>query len=266
VGDFDGDGIDDVFVGTGATWWYSSSGVAEWRHLNRMPEHASALRFGDFDGDGRTDVATIHGGLVDVSWAGISPWQSVNAAAWSIDDLAVGDFDGDHRADLFLATGASWFVAPHAEGNWQYYATSSYRTPELRFGDFDADGKTDVFGVTDGQWQYVPGGTASWVPLRTALTSSVAGLVVADFDGDGYADIGRKTTGGFLSVATWQYAARGWGGFVTLRTTDDELVGQPVGKFDGDKKADVLVWGDRHFRIASGARSPVVTWSTQDMN
>lgn len=259
VADFDGDGVEDVFVGTGATWWYSSAGAAEWRFLNRMPEHASALRFGDFDGDGRADVATIHDGLVDVSWAGISPWQSVNAAAWSVDDLAVGDFDGDHRADLFLTTGASWFVAPHADGSWQPYAALGLRTSELRFGDFDADGKTDVFGVLENQWQYVPGGTSSWVPLRTALTSSVAGLVVADFDGDGYADVGRK------SGSTWQYAARGWGGFVTLRNTSDPLVGQPIGRFDGDKKADVLLWGDRHFRIASRARDPVVTWSTQDM-
>jgi hypothetical protein len=259
VGDFDGDDIDDVFVGTGATWWYSSGGVAEWRLLNRMPEHASELRFGDFDGDGRSDVVTIHNGLVDVSWAGVSPWQSVNAAAWSVDDLAVGDFDGDHLADLFLATGTTWFVAPHANGSWQSYATSSFRTWDLRFGDFDADGKTDVFGVTDNQWQYVPGGTASWVPLRTALTRNVVGLVVADFDGDGYADIGRK------SGSTWQYAARGWGGFVTLRNTSDPLVGQPIGRFDAGNKADVLVWGDRHFRIASGARDPVVTWSRQDM-
>ena len=31
VGDFDGDGIDDVFVGTGLAWYFSSGGQAEWR-------------------------------------------------------------------------------------------------------------------------------------------------------------------------------------------------------------------------------------------
>jgi len=34
VGDFDGDGADDLFVVTGAGWYYSSAGQAEWRFLS----------------------------------------------------------------------------------------------------------------------------------------------------------------------------------------------------------------------------------------
>jgi len=59
VGDFDGDSLDDIFVGTGVAWYFSSGGRAEWRFLNRMPEHASELLFGDFDGDGRTDIMAL---------------------------------------------------------------------------------------------------------------------------------------------------------------------------------------------------------------
>jgi hypothetical protein len=55
VGDFDGDGIADVFVGTGQVWYFSSGGQAEWRFLNRMPERASALLFGDLE------VIAVHG-------------------------------------------------------------------------------------------------------------------------------------------------------------------------------------------------------------
>ena len=78
VGDFDGDGVDDIFVGTGVAWYFSSGGRAEWRFLNRMPERASELLFGDFDGDGRTYVMALHSGVIDVSWAGGSRWQSIN--------------------------------------------------------------------------------------------------------------------------------------------------------------------------------------------
>ena len=99
VGDFDGDGVDDIFVGTGVAWYFSSGGRAEWRFLNRMPERASELLFGDFDGDGRTDVMALHNGVIDVSWAGGSRWQSINVTAWSLSDLAVGDFDGDGNDD-----------------------------------------------------------------------------------------------------------------------------------------------------------------------
>src|SRR5262249_43144418 len=35
VGDFDGDGVDDLFLGTGAGWWFSAGGKTEWRFLNR---------------------------------------------------------------------------------------------------------------------------------------------------------------------------------------------------------------------------------------
>ncbi len=30
VGDFDGDGKDDLFLATGAAWYYSSAGISEW--------------------------------------------------------------------------------------------------------------------------------------------------------------------------------------------------------------------------------------------
>jgi hypothetical protein len=34
VGDFDGDGADDLFLATGAAWYYSPAGRAEWRFLS----------------------------------------------------------------------------------------------------------------------------------------------------------------------------------------------------------------------------------------
>ncbi|HKV77591.1 MAG TPA: hypothetical protein VJP02_05610 [Candidatus Sulfotelmatobacter sp.] len=69
--------IDDVFVGTGAAWYFSSGARSEWRFLNRMPEHASELLFGDFDGDGRTDVIALHAGNIDISWGALSSWQTI---------------------------------------------------------------------------------------------------------------------------------------------------------------------------------------------
>ena len=56
VGDFDGDGKDDVFLATGAAWYYSPGGNAEWRFLSAKSETADTLLIGDFDSDGRADV------------------------------------------------------------------------------------------------------------------------------------------------------------------------------------------------------------------
>jgi FG-GAP-like repeat len=267
VGDFDGDGIDDVFVGTGAGWYFSSGGQAEWRFLNRMLEHAKDLRFGDFDGDGRIDVLALHGRNLDVSWAGISPWQTINTVSRALSnvamsDLAIGDFNGDHNADIFLATGKEWLYAPGGK-NWLHFADSGYRTSDLRFGDFTGDGKTDVFGVVSNQWQIVRGGGDTWEPLRNALMPSVAGLVVADFDGDGFADVVNGT-----HCCSWRYSRRGRANWETLRAfaASEPLERQPVGRFDGNISADILLWnGDGHFDYAPAARDPVRPLSRQVM-
>jgi hypothetical protein len=261
VGDFDGDRIDDVFLSTGATWWFSSGGQAEWRLLNRMPESVRDLRFGDFDGDGRTDVLAIHGARLDVSWAGTSPWTLTAARGVTVADVAVADFDGDGRADIFAADGTEWTYAS-AGRTWTHLAWSTRRASQLRFGDFTTDGRADVLFVAANQWQIVRGGgTGASEPLRPALTPTVDGLVVADFDGDHFADVAAGIAG------TWSYSSAGRGDFVGLRPASQgqDIAALPVGRFDGDARADVLVWSGRHLAIASGAREPVTTLSRQQM-
>jgi hypothetical protein len=67
--------------------------------------------------------------------------------------------------------------------------------------------------------------------------------------------------------STWRSATGGRGTFVTLRPSsqDQDIAALPVGRFDGDARADVLVWSGCHFAIASGARDPVTTLSRQQM-
>jgi hypothetical protein len=265
VGDFDGDGIDDVFVGSGAVWYFSSGGQAEWRFLNRMPEKASDLRFGDFDADRRTDVLTVHNGEVQVSWAGGSPWQSVNVVALPLADLAVGDFNGDRQSDLFLATGAGWFVAPGAR-NWAPYSAQPYRTSTIRFGDLTGDGKTDVVAVVGGRWRILTrhSGVEEWINLHPSLSGFLGGVVAFDFTGDGKADLARSQTDG------WWMSSAGMTSWTKLRSTPDDaypdLKDMPVGRFyDGNATADVVIGSGVYFDYASGGRDPVARLSRQAM-
>src|SRR5262249_14738494 len=78
VGDFDGDGQDDLFLATGNSWLYSPGGQREWRYLNSAPDTIDQLLFGDFDGDGRTDVVAMRNGKLFVSWGGISAFDPLN--------------------------------------------------------------------------------------------------------------------------------------------------------------------------------------------
>ncbi len=56
VCDFDGDGLNDTFMATGATWWFSSGGDRPWVFLNTSTKRRAEVTLGHFDGDNRCDV------------------------------------------------------------------------------------------------------------------------------------------------------------------------------------------------------------------
>jgi len=55
--DFDGDGVDDAFMATGATWWFSSGGQKPWTFLRASASRFAEVNLSDFDGDSLCDVA-----------------------------------------------------------------------------------------------------------------------------------------------------------------------------------------------------------------
>jgi FG-GAP-like repeat len=263
VGDFDGDGKDDLLLATGNAWYYSSMGITEWRFLNDMTDRAVNLMFGDFDGDGRTDVFTQHGRDWLVSWGGISNWQKINESDAPMSDLAIGDFDGDHRADVFYANGKEWLVSYGGVGPFKLFDTSSFRISDLRFGDFNGDGKTDVFGVANGAWSVTYGGTVNWAKLRSRLTDSVASLIVADFDGDGQADIIRQRTD---QPPGWEISHNGIGNWAPLWPASLQVTSiEAVGRFDNAAGTDALHWRGKLLDIFSAGSIAARQQSRQDL-
>jgi hypothetical protein len=259
VGDFDGDGKDDLFLATGAAWYYAPAGRAEWRYLNARTEKLANLLLGDFDGDGRTDVFTTQGRNWMVSWGGASPWEKVNASGASLTNFAVGDFDGDRRADIFYADGQAWYVSSGATAPFKLFDTSSFGVADLRFGDFNGDGKTDVFSVANGAWSVTYGGTVNWSILRSRLTDNVKNLVVADFNGDGKADVAQAAC---PLVCNWQVSYSGTGGWTPLNNLSPFAA---VGHFDNNKGADVLLWTSQNYlNISSAGTGVIQRYSNQD--
>jgi hypothetical protein len=228
----------------------------------------------------------MHGGKLVVSWGGISDWEILNAApcpdpsvVCTIADMAVGRFfahsPGDARDDIFYASGptpnvpsGAWYLSYGGSAPFNLANTSSFRRKDLRFGDFDGDGITDVFAAVSGTWSYSRSATGSWadgVLQDPAPTPTVVGLVVADFNGDGLADVGTSCGHGCWKISlagTQSWAATNFGSF--------DLVNGGVGHFaqtncGSAPGADLLVWNGNEFSVVRCGAESAFQISTQDM-
>jgi hypothetical protein len=195
VCDFDGDGIDDLFLATGATWWFSSSGEYQWSFLNAKTERFENLRLGYFDDDNRCDVLAERDGEWVISSGGISDWISLGAFDKPLKDVWFGRFDPrviDDRPGVTRRTthawwrkdDGQWFVTPLSHKDWQPVQSSGFPMKALRFGDFTGHGNTDVLAVEEGRWAISESATGGWSRLNEKLNDPVENLFIANMDPD----------------------------------------------------------------------------------
>lgn len=251
VGDFDGDGRDDLFLATGAAFYYSSAGTTEWRFLRSAAEKLDELLLGDFNGDKRTDIVKKSGtsNVLVISWGGLSSFvDRLNEYPGAIDSLVVGDFTGDERADLFYTDRTRWYVADGGNGEFTWFNSSNYALNSLRFGDFNGDGKTDVFGIVSGDWRVKYYAHSDWARLRSALETSISKIVIADFDGDGYADVATSVINSYRLDYRWRVSHSGTGDFGNMGTLFTSISAVPaLGRFDQQPGIDAAFWHEKPF-------------------
>lgn len=196
VCDFDGDRIDDLFLATGATWWFSSAGEFHWTYLNAKKERLDQVRLGYFDGDRRCDVLTERDGLWVISSGGSEDWKPFGAFGAPLADVKFGRFDPnerDHRPGATRRTTHAFRRAPDGQWSvtrlssptdWKPVQSSDFPMTQLRFGDFTGDGVTDVFAVESGRWAISESATGSWSRLNSSLGDAVENLFIANMDAD----------------------------------------------------------------------------------
>lgn len=264
TGDFNHDGIADLALLGGPSWWTLpvafGNGDGTFRVSNAgLPgdfatsaQYATQAVAGDFNHDGRSDIALFGGpgwGSIPVAFSnGDGTFSVVNypradfatyARAYGAQVVA-GDFNNDHYDDLAVVGGNGWTSIAVAFSNGD--------------GTFATTNKPNA---TFAGWAQT--GLSPW----TRQVQAVAG----DFDGDGDADIAlvggsgwgsipvafSDRTGGFsitnngvAHFATW--ADRAWNAGVKVVSGD----------FDGDGKTDLALtggpdWITVSFAISAGS-------------
>lgn len=201
--DFDGDGIDDLFLATGTTWWFSSSAQFHWTFLNTSSKRTKELRFGYFDDDDRCDVVTESGpGRWLISSGGTAPWKPFEqvwlpepmGGLWKpLKDVQFGRFDPNDQSHSRRTTHAFWRndngerrikILSDPTSDWEYIGGSPYALKDLLFGDFTGDGVTDVLAVDNGHWAISESARKKWQPHNPFVKDPVRGLFVANMDSD----------------------------------------------------------------------------------
>jgi hypothetical protein len=211
AGDVDGDGTGDFVVtapsngGAGAAHLISGATRAILATFHGSPGAGmfglgatSASPVGDVDGDGRTDFAFgyVNRGALDVfsGASGARLYRLGPAIEFLQAACPVGDLDGDGRGDFVAYVQVNsvtqlWAIRGVDGSMIRAVSTqTSSDGPILEVGDLTGDGQTEV--AVCGTWLeiYDPRPARRLVRVRTPLLS-VVDAEVADWDGDGSADV-----------------------------------------------------------------------------
>ncbi|PTB85047.1 hypothetical protein C9988_02810 [Pseudidiomarina aestuarii] len=212
VGDYDGDGISDLIMRRPSTsmWYINTSSDPGPRG-----DYIQRIRFGlqaedvpfvaDFDGDGRDDIGVYRSATR--TWYLRTPSdpglrgdfiQRITFPVDVYEQPFVGDFDGDGRFDVGLIQSNTGETLIYFSVYKEFYGTYGFTLEKGDIfvpADYDGDGITDYAYRRPSQhlW-YIKGsiGAKHFSGTRTEITFGLNEEdipIVADYDGDGLADI-----------------------------------------------------------------------------
>ncbi|HET6201351.1 MAG TPA: FG-GAP-like repeat-containing protein [Planctomycetota bacterium] len=280
LGDVDGDGDLDAFVGNGfqqnRLYLNGGTGVFTDVTATNLPspiQGTRAVALGDVDGDGDLDA---FGG--NASGQGQQDRLFLNGGAGVFTDVtatnlpalpdetravALGDVDGDGDLDAFVGNGVFFPASKNRlylnGGTGVFTDVTATNLPALlddtravALGDMDGDGDLDVF-VGNYQQQNrldLNVGTGVFTDVTATnlpgLLGNTQAVTLGDVDGDGDLDAFIGNTGPFLGGQNRLYLNEGTGVFTDVTATNlpglvDVTWAVALGDVDGDGDLDAFV-------------------------
>lgn len=205
VGDFNGDGLDDLMVaGEQGAFWYENP---TWTKHAVLPGDYSlnGAATGDIDNDGDNDIITGSWYGREVYWlenpgSGLGTWN-IHAVFQDLasDAIYVNDLDGDGDLDIIGRSSQTWggdqgksvyIWRQDSPTSWTDFTTYVGGGEHFNIGDVDRDGDMDF--IVANRWYENPGHISSdWTEhvFTDSWTHLSAFPFVADINGDGRPDI-----------------------------------------------------------------------------
>ena len=247
VGDFDGDGRDDVVQMTSGITnnTLMLTDVTSLTFQKNVCARPGQPRIVDFDATGNTDWSFWNPATGEWAWHA-NPYdqettatETVNWGSGSLGDIpAPGDFDGDGITDraVFRNTTGVWYIRRSSDLAW-YVLPFGVSGDKPVVADYDGDTISDiaVWRPSDGNWYIWYMGTQTYAIVHFGLNGDRP--AAADYDGDLKTDIGvfRPSTG------VWYYLKSSSGAFAYTQWGVDGDRPMPA-DYDGDGKEDIAVY------------------------
>jgi hypothetical protein len=259
VGDFNGDGKQDLVFSTG---YLLGNGDGTFGSPVSLPSGIHSLALGDWNNDGYEDLAAVIGtqqpdsstsyGLyvLTSSSSGFSTEPTLIANGYQDTLLQARVLPGSSNLDLIASLAGGGFAVFNGNGNGAFSGPLSYANLGSfgivpgAFADLNGDGIPDLVGSTEAEFTAAygnPDGTFQGSPMT--VTGSNLATTTADINGDGLMDvIVRDTTS---TNAPQVYLGNGSGRFTPVAAGSTASAGDRGGllisaDFNGDGRPDLV--------------------------
>ncbi|MCB0353138.1 MAG: VCBS repeat-containing protein [Bdellovibrionales bacterium] len=277
VGDFDGDGFDDVLATTipafkDAIFLGNGSGTFQGKTTILSDVGTYGPTLGDVDGDGDTDILLANGTDFDVygydETNGLTVIDTITSSVGG--DALLADVNNDGRTDLIaISDGVVGVRFGNGDGTFQTEISAATDTLSSRdnigIGDFNGDGILDIFLAQNDVPAYgqilLGNGDGTFEGAATFdFVTSATNVVASDVDGDGVTDLISNDGLGGISYMTQYTTETNEIAFESLLTQDSAQAVLSVVSSALDRvTSERGVVGASQSRLSSGLATLTVT-------